>query len=235
MVQYQQAIANVFRMHKDVLALMSTVGGTSASTLGGPNYGELVVHLKPRSERKLLVNDIIADLRPQLSNFPGMEVYMQNPPTIRIGGQVSKSLYQFSMQSPDRPELYAAVRSLLKALSHEPGLEDLTSDLEIASPQVNVEIDRDKAAALGVTASAIEGAFYDAYGTKWVSTIYGTITEHKGLLELEPKFQSDPEALSLLYFKATPAQGTPASMQNSGNASGGASAPGGTGVTGGAG
>ena len=82
--------------------LMSTVGGTSASTLGGPNYGELVVHLKPRSERKLLVNDIIEDLRPKLSNFPGMRVYLQNPPTIRIGGQVTKSLYQFSMQSPDK-------------------------------------------------------------------------------------------------------------------------------------
>ena len=102
MVDYQKRVAEVFRTNPDVQALMSTVGGTSASTLGGPNYGELVVHLKPRSERKLLVSDIIADLRPQLSNFPGMRVYLQNPPTIRIGGQVTKSLYQFSMQSPDK-------------------------------------------------------------------------------------------------------------------------------------
>src|SRR5581483_10381351 len=98
MVEYQKAIADVFRSHKDVLALMSTVGGSSASTLGGPNYGELVVHLKPRSERKELVNEVIEDLRPKLSGFPGMRVYLQNPPTIRIGGQVTKSLYQFSMQ-----------------------------------------------------------------------------------------------------------------------------------------
>jgi HAE1 family hydrophobic/amphiphilic exporter-1 len=89
---YQQAVADVFRQHKDVEALMSTVGGTSASTLGGPNYGEIVVHLKPRSERKELVNDIIEDLRPKLANFPGMRVYLQNPPTIRIGGQVTKSI-----------------------------------------------------------------------------------------------------------------------------------------------
>ena len=102
MVDYQKRVAEVFRTNPNVQALMSTVGGTSASTLGGPNYGELVVHLKPRSERKELVNEIIADLRPDLATFPGMRVYVQNPPTIRIGGQVTKSLYQFSMQSPDK-------------------------------------------------------------------------------------------------------------------------------------
>src|SRR6202790_1360627 len=140
MVQYQQAIANVFRMHKDVLALMSTVGGTSASTLGGPNYGEIVVHLKPRSERKELVNDIIEDLRPKLSGFPGMRVYLQNPPTIRIGGQVTKSLYQFSMQSPDKKELYEAAQKMETVIAQIPVLEDATSDLALTSPQVNVTI-----------------------------------------------------------------------------------------------
>jgi HAE1 family hydrophobic/amphiphilic exporter-1 len=189
------------------------------------------VHLKPRGERTQYADEIIEKLRPKIAMIPAMEVYLQNPPTIRIGGQVSKSLYQFSMQSPDRPELYAAVRKLLKALSNEPGLEDLTSDLEIASPQVNVDIDRDKAAALGVTASAVEAAFYDAYGTKWVSTIYGTINEYKVLLELEPKYQSDPAALSLLYFKATPTPGTSGTTANTGNATAGAAS--GAGATGG--
>ena len=108
-----------------------------------------------------------------------MEVYLQNPPTIRIGGQVSKSLYQFSMQSPDKKALYDASRKLQTALAELPGLEDVTSDLEITSPQVNVDIDRDKAAALGVTANQIESAFYDAYGPRWVSTIYGRSTSTK--------------------------------------------------------
>ena len=84
-----------------------------------------------------------------------------------------------------------------------PGLEDLTSDLEVTSPQVNVEIDRDKAAALGVTANQIENAFYDAYGPRWVSTIYAPVNEYKVLLELAPQFQADPAALSLLYFKGS--------------------------------
>ena len=202
MVQYQQAVANVFRQHKDVQALMSTVGGTSASTLGGPNYGEIVVHLKPRSERKELVNDIIEDLRPKLSGFPGMRVYLQNPPTIRIGGQVTKSLYQFSMQSPDKQELYRDASRLEKEVEKLPGVQDVTSDLAILSPQVNVSINRDKAAALQVNADAIENAFYDAYGPRWVSTIYAAINEYKVLLELKPEYQIDPHALSLLYFKS---------------------------------
>src|SRR5262249_60197107 len=96
---------------------------------------------------------------PQPAAVPGMEVFLQNPPTVRIGGQVSKSLYQYSMQSPDREALYEASRQLRKALAGVPGLEDLTSDLEVTSPQVNVQIDRDKAAALGVNANQIEHAF----------------------------------------------------------------------------
>jgi hydrophobic/amphiphilic exporter-1 (mainly G- bacteria), HAE1 family len=203
MVDYQKRVAEVFRTNPDVQALMSTVGGTSASTLGGPNYGELVVHLKPRSQRKLLVNDIIADLRPQLSNFPGMRVYLQNPPTIRIGGQVTKSLYQFSMQSPDKDELYAGATKLENEIEKLPEVEDVTSDLAILAPQVNVTIDRDKAASLQVNADAIENAFYDAYGPRWVSTIYAAINEYKVLLELKPQYQADPHALSLLYFKST--------------------------------
>ena len=208
LVEYQDQVADVIRRNPDVSALVSTIGGSAAQTLGGPNLGQIVVHLKPRDARRYSADDIIERLRPALAMIPGMQVYLQNPPTIRIGGQVSKSLYQFSMQSPNREELYAAVRSLQKALGRERGIEDLTSDLEVNSPQLNVDIDRDKAAALGVTANAVESAFYDAYGSKWVSTIYGAVNEYKVLIELDPRYQADPSSLSLLYFKATP--GTPA-------------------------
>ena len=207
LVEYQGEVADIIRRDPNVEGLVSTVGGSAAATLGGPNLGQIVVHLKPRGDRKELATDIIAKLRPLMANVIGMDVYMQNPPTVRIGGQVSKSLYQFSLQSPDREELYETARRLRKALGAVPGLEDLTSDLEISSPQVNVEIDRDKAAALGVTANQIENAFYDAYGPRWVSTIYAPVNEYKVLLELAPQFQADPSAMSLLYFKATPAPG----------------------------
>jgi hydrophobic/amphiphilic exporter-1 (mainly G- bacteria), HAE1 family len=219
LVEYQGQIAEIIGKDPNVEGLVSTIGGQAANTLGGPNLGQIVVHLKPRGDRTELANDIIEKLRPQIAEVPGMEVYMQNPPTVRIGGQVSKSLYQYSMQSPDREALYDAARTMVKAIgSQVSGIVDLTSDLEVTSPQVDVQIDRDKAAALGVTANQIENAFYDAYGPRWVSTIYAPVNEYKVLLELAPQFQADPGALSLLYFKAT---GTPGA--------GGAGAAGGAG------
>jgi len=149
MSQYQKAVAEVFRNNENVEAFMSTVGGAQAATLGGPNFGQLLVKLKPRAQRKLLVNDVIAELRPKLENFPGMQVYLQNPPTVRIGGQVTKSLYQFSMQSPEKKELYEASQKLLPDIQKIPGRNDVTSNRLITSPQVNIKIDRDKAAAVG--------------------------------------------------------------------------------------
>jgi HAE1 family hydrophobic/amphiphilic exporter-1 len=204
MVEYEQKIAGLVSQDPNVESLMASVGGTTASNLGGPNYGQLVIHLKPRAQRQLGVNEIIKELRPRLAAYAGVRSYLLNPPTIQIGGQVTKSLYQFSMQTPDKNELYAQTEKLAKQIETLPGLEDVTSDVAVTTPQVNVTIDRDKAAAMNVNANLIENALYDAYGPRWVSTIYGSVNEYKVLLELEPKFQADPRALSLLYFK-TPA------------------------------
>src|SRR5579863_1564313 len=203
MVDYQKEVANIVRDNPNVAALMSTVGGTAAQTVGGPNFGQLLVRLKPRAQRKAGVNEIIAQLKPKLDEVPGMKVYLQNPPTIRIGGQVTKSLYQFSMQSPNKPELFTNAAKIEEQIAAIPGVRDVTSDLAITSPQVEVEINRDKASALQVSANAIESAFYDAYGPHWVSTIYAAINEYEVLLELKPEYQADPKALSMLYFKGT--------------------------------
>jgi HAE1 family hydrophobic/amphiphilic exporter-1 len=203
MVGYQKQIADVISQDPNVDSLVSSVGGTAASTLGGPNFGQLVVHLKPRSQRKLLVNGVIDDLRPKVESFPGMKVYLQNPPTIRIGGLVTKSYYQYTLQSPDEPLLYDSVRKLQNMIAQIPGTIDVTSNLAVDNPQVNLVIDRDKAAALQVSADQIENALYDAYGPRWVSTIYAAANEYKVLLELEPRYQQDPGALSLLYFKSS--------------------------------
>ena len=203
MVDYQKMVAVTVRANPNVEALMSTVGGTAAQTVGGPNFGQLLVRLKPKDDRKDSVNKIMKDLEPKLAEIPGMKVYLQNPPTIRIGGQVTKSLYQFSMQSPDKPELFAAAQKMVKEMEDIPGVRDVTSDLAITSPQVEVQIDRDRAAQSQVSANAVESAFYDAYGPHWVSTIYATANEYEVLLELKPQYQADPKALSLLYFKGT--------------------------------
>jgi HAE1 family hydrophobic/amphiphilic exporter-1 len=202
MVDYQKQIAEIVSADPNVDSLVSSVGGNTASTLGGPNFGQLVVHLKPRSERTLNVNEIIEEMRPKFTTFAGMKVYLQNPPTIRIGGQVTKSLYQYTLESPDKPLLYQSAEDLEHAVAQLPGLLDVTSNLAINNPQVNVEINREKAAALQVSADTIENALYDAYGPRWVSTIYAATNEYKVLLELEPQYQQDPKALSMLYLKS---------------------------------
>jgi HAE1 family hydrophobic/amphiphilic exporter-1 len=201
MAEYQKHVSEIVNADPDVESIVATVGGPSASVLGGPNIGQVVVHLRPRSERNDLVPAVMARLRPQLAAIPGVRVYLQNPPVLRIGGQVTKSLYQFTLQSPDKAELYDVTEKLEKELAANPALQDVTSDVQIRSPQVKVEIDRDKAAALQINAQQVEDTLYDAYGPRWVSTIYSNVNEYKVLLELLPKYQSDPRALSMLYFK----------------------------------
>ncbi len=202
MIDYQQAASEVIQADPDVEAFMSTIGGTAATNLGGPNFGQYTIRLKARNQRKRSVNDIIADLRPKLAEIPGINVYLQNPPTINLSGQVTKSQYQFSMQSAVKDELYANADKMQQLIAQLPGLEDVTTNLAITSPQVNVEVDRDKAASLQTDVNSVESAFYDAYGQHWVSTIYAAVNEYKVLQELQPKYQSDPKALSLLYFKS---------------------------------
>ncbi len=206
LTQYQKAVADAIHEDPNVDAFVSTVGGAAASALGGQNFGQLIIHLKPRSQRKLLVNDIIAGLRPKLAAIPGLRVYLADPPVIQIGGLVTPSEYQFTLQSPDKKELYEQTQKLTAKLATLPGLVDVTNNVQIQSPQANVVIDRDKAAALQVNAQAIENALYDAYGPRWVSTIYAPANEYHVLLELVPPYQADPNALSLLYFKGTGGQ-----------------------------
>ena len=134
MVTYEQQIADAVAQDPGVESLSASVGGAVASNMGGPNYGQLVVHLKPRNQRSMGVNEIIKELRPKLDAFAGMKIYLQNPPTIRIGGQVTKSLYQFSMQTPDKPELYDNTVKLTNLVAKLPGVEDVTNDVAVHTP-----------------------------------------------------------------------------------------------------
>ena len=202
MVEYQNQIAEYLRQDPAIDSLVSNVGGSAAATLGGNNYGQIVVHLKPRHERTELVDKIIERIRPQLSQYPGMKVYPQNPPVVRIGGLVSKSQYQYTLYSPDKNALYETAAELTEELKKLNTLVDVTNDLMIKSPQVRIEVNRDKAASMQVNVTQIENALFDAYGPRWASTIYSPVNEYKVLLELMPEYQSDPKLLSMLYFKA---------------------------------
>jgi len=128
---------------------------------------------------------------------------LQNPPLIRIGGTFTKALYQYTLQGADTKELYHWAPILMGKMSELRGFQDVTSDLLIANPQVTVEIDRDKAYALGVAADQVENALYDAYGQRQVSTIYTDVNEYWVIMEVEPQYQLDPAALSLLYVRSS--------------------------------
>ncbi len=202
MREHQMAAAKIVAADPNVEGFMSAIGagGSSASL----NNGRLFMRLKPRSERKLNANQIIQELRPQFAQIPGLSVYMQNLPLIRIGGMLTKALYQFSLQDTDTKELFHWTPLLMNKIAEDKStFQDVTSDLFIANPQVNVDIDRDKAAALGVTPEQIENALYDAYGERQSSTIYGDVAEYWVVFEVLPQFQLDPDALSQLYITSS--------------------------------
>ena len=201
MMAHQQRLAAIVAKDPNVEAFMSAIGASGSSVAN--NSGRIFMRLKPRNERELSADEIIQELRPKLAQVPGINMFMQNLPAIRIGGTLTKSPYQFTMQGPDLQELYRYAAEFEERLRQVPELQQVTSDLEIKYPQVNVEIDRDKASALGVTARQIEDALYYAYGSRQVSTIYAPNDQYQVILELEPRYQTDPSALSMLYVNST--------------------------------
>jgi HAE1 family hydrophobic/amphiphilic exporter-1 len=201
MSRHQEQIVDLIRKDPNVTGVLSTVGESDISAAS--NTGNILILLKPAKERKKDVDAIIDDLRPRLSQVPGMRIYLQNPPLVQVGGQVTKSPYQLTLQGPDRNELYTNANKLLEKMSQLPELLDVTSDIQTKNPQLNVNIDRDKAAAVGVTAQQIENALNDAYGTPQISTIYATTNEYQVILEVKPEYQQDPSALGQLYIHST--------------------------------
>ena len=165
--------------------------------------GSLLNVIRPVFERHMNISDVIQEMQPKLNTIPGLKVFLQNPPSIRIGGQVSKSQYQYALVSPATDELYKYAQIMADKMKGLLGLQDVTTDLQIKSPQVNVIIDRDKASALGVTPSQIETGLFTAYGQRQVSTIYAPNNEYWVIMELEPQYQGDPQMLSYLYIRST--------------------------------
>jgi HAE1 family hydrophobic/amphiphilic exporter-1 len=197
MVRHQQQVSAIVAKDTNIAAFMSSVGSGGGST----NQGRIIMALKPYGSR-LTGDEIVNELRPKLSAIPGMNVFMQVPPAIQIGGRNSKSLYQFTMQGADITVLDSAARRMEATMRNLPELQDVTSDLQIANPQVNVQIDRERAASLGITAEQIEGALYDAYGSRQVSTIYTPANQYQVVMELRPEYQRDISALRMLYVRS---------------------------------
>jgi HAE1 family hydrophobic/amphiphilic exporter-1 len=198
LVEHQREVATVVAKDSDVRSVTSSVGTTAAA-----NQGQLTIDLKPINERKRSADDISRDINKAVAGIPNITVFVQNPPAISIGGLASKSLYQYTLQSGDITSLNSSARELERRLRALPGLTDVTSDLLIENPQVTVDIDREQAGQLGVSASEIENTLYDAFGQRQVSTIYTSTNEYWVVMELLPEYQQDVDALGKLWVRST--------------------------------
>ena len=199
MAEHQQEIAEILLANPYIDGFTSYVGAGGPSSTA--NAGRLSIRLKPRRERPS-ATDIVNDLRPQLARIPGIRSFPQVPPVIRIGGSSSKAPYQFTLASVDLGPLYTATPKIEAALRALPALTDVTSDLQITSPQVFVKVKRDQASALGIPLSDIENALYNAYGSRQVSTIYTSSDQYSVILEVASAYQDAPEALAQLYLRS---------------------------------
>jgi len=204
MVQHQRALNQIVAQQPWVDSFMSTAAGGNA--------GRIFMRLKPRNTRKSAMQ-LVQELRPILARVPGVSTFPQVLPPIRIGGNLTKSQYQFTLQDPDTAELFDYAPKLETKLRNDPQfrklLQDVTSDLQIKNPQVNVDIDRDKASSLGITANQVEDALNTAYSQRQVSTIYAPNNAYRVITETENEFQLDPSLLALLYVRSSSGQLVP--------------------------
>jgi HAE1 family hydrophobic/amphiphilic exporter-1 len=197
MVKHQEVANKIMQQEPDVLAFISVAG------TGTYSEGIMFGITKKKSDRKRSVDEIVMDLRIKLNSIPGLGVFPQNPPPIQIGAGHSIAQYELSLQGSNLDELYkytGIFESKMKAL---PGVVDVNTDVKLNSPKVIINVDRDKASALGLSLSQIQDAFFSAFASRKVSTIYGALNDYEVILEVQPEFKKDPNALSYLYIQST--------------------------------
>jgi len=199
MFAHQQALASIVQKDPNIRAFMSSAGSRG---FGAANTGRMFILLRERAERPQSVDEMVQSLRPKLAQVPGVRSFLQNPPSIQVGARAAKNLYQYTLLGPDTNELYRAAGALIARMQNMPELQDVTSDMQLKNPEIEINIDRDQASAKHVSALEIEQALSDAYGSTQVSTIFAPTNQYQVILELLPEFQVDPQALAMLFIRA---------------------------------
>jgi HAE1 family hydrophobic/amphiphilic exporter-1 len=198
MVSYVGRIADVINRNPSVDTFFASTGGG----FGSMNTARFNIQLVPRRTRALTSAQVAQQLRPRLLAFPGFRAFVSLPPSLQIGGRMGNSAYNLTVQSANTAELYDWAARLEAAIAPLRELQDVSDDMQMKSPRVNLVIDRDKAAVAGLNASDIESALYEGYGPQWSSTIYGPASQYKVLLELAPQYEEQPDSLRDMAFKA---------------------------------
>ncbi len=242
MVRLQKQLNDIVAADGNVDGFRSSVGVGGQSATG--NAGQIFIRLKPKAERPkeerpvflpytnfvlyhshepLSADEIIQKLRPKLSSIPGVRVSLQNPPVIRLEARLSRSLYQYTMLSPDSKELYQYAPLLEEKIRASDKFQDVTSDLQLKNPQLEIIVDRDKASTIGATQQGlsprqIQDAFYSAYGSRQISTINTPSNQYQVILEIDPRYENDPSVLSMLYIRSNTGNNTAQATLASGSA-----------------
>jgi hydrophobic/amphiphilic exporter-1 (mainly G- bacteria), HAE1 family len=205
MSRHQMEVAEIVAKDPDIIGFSNNIGGGGGGGGGGQlNQGRMGVDLKPKRERTRSVDQIIADLRPQVAKVPGVRVFMVNQPPINLGGQQgARSIYQFTLQDTDTAVLYKSAPLLEDRIKSIPGVTDVNSDLRLNNPQIQVDLDRDRISSLGLTVNQVQSALYNAYGTRQISQIYASNNQYAVVMGVAPEFQQDPAAMSLLYVRSS--------------------------------
>ncbi|MEH2258454.1 efflux RND transporter permease subunit [Nostoc sp.] len=201
MLRHQQTVVDIIRKDPNIEAVDSIVGASGPN--GSVNGGRITIRLKPRSQRKLSADEIIQELTPKLRRTTGIKTFLRSPSAIPIGGQQTNSTYQFTLQSLNLQDLRQYVPKLVDKVKTLPGLRDVDSDLQLSTPQIQVQVDHNKAATLGISAQQVEQTLSAAYGSSQVSTIYTPNDQFYVILEVKPEFQRDITALSMLYVQSS--------------------------------
>jgi HAE1 family hydrophobic/amphiphilic exporter-1 len=197
MAAFSRQVADVVNRNPNVESFFVSTGGG----FGSMNTARLNVQLLPRRRRARTAQEIAQDLRRALIRFPAFQAFVSLPTSLHIGGHGGNSSYNLTVQSADTALLYPWARRLEQALALLPDLQDVSDDMELRSPQVDLVIDRDKAAAVGLNATDIKSALYDGLGPQWSSTIYGPTSQYRVLLELDPRYQQHADSLEKIAFK----------------------------------
>jgi HAE1 family hydrophobic/amphiphilic exporter-1 len=207
MGEHEQEVANTIRADPNVSDVNAAIGAVGSSpTL---NVGRLFIQLKPRDERKLTADQVIQELRPKMARIPGINTFFQSLQNINLGGRLAKSAYQYTLQDSDSAELYHYAQTMQDRIEQIPGVQDVNSDLELHNRLAIVDINRQKAAELGITMDQIKNTFFNAYGAREISTIYEPSDSFYVILELEKRYQASPADLSKIYLRGSTGPAVP--------------------------
>ncbi len=203
MVRLHKSLTEIIAKDANVSSYMSSLGVGNGSPNIALNQGRILIVLKPKDVRKKSIHDVIGELSAKLATVPGINSFLQNPPTVTIGGQVTKSLYQFTLSSPNREELYKASKTLLEKVKELPGVADVASDMQVDNPEIHLTVNRDKCSGLGLTMQQVEDALSSAYATRQISTMYTPSNQYWVIIEVMPRFYRDPAVLKQLFLRSS--------------------------------